>query len=87
MTDMVIAVCDEWQRNGRGPSGDAQGIEQERARLLPFAFDRSLGDPEGSGHFVDVETGEEPHLYDSCLPFVERFQPPQRFVEGEEILS
>ena len=60
--------------------------EQERARFLPFPFDRAFGDAERRCHFFDVQPGEEPHFHDLRLTLVERFELAQCLVEGEQIV-
>lgn len=54
--------------------------------MRPGELDRPPGDPEHFGHFGDVEPREEAELDDLRLPLVERGEPIERLVEGEELL-
>ncbi len=55
--------------------------------MRPISLDGSLGDTEDQGHLGDRQPTEEPQFDHPRLTRIERRQPIEALVQGEEILG
>src|SRR5690606_1484718 len=61
----------------------AQPVGEQRARLLPVALDRALGEAEQAGRLLDRATGEEAQLDQLGQTGVVALERGERLVDGE----
>jgi len=63
-----------------------EGVEEERARLLPLALDRPLRHVHHDCSFFDRQPAEEPQLDDSRRTLAQRLELRQRLIEPHQVV-